>query len=66
MKYRNVSEVFSLGCFVDDREIEGKCETCGSRGEEVVNREGEVCGDVKNRGAEEIDDHCSDVEVPRE
>lgn len=31
---------------MDGREIEGKGETCGSRGEEVVNREGEVSGDV--------------------
>lgn len=46
MKCRNVSEVFSSGCFVNDREIEGKGEACGSRGVEVVNRESEINGDV--------------------
>lgn len=46
MNCRNVFEVFSGGCFVDGREIEGKGETCGSRGVEEVNREREVSGDV--------------------
>lgn len=38
-------------------------ETGGSGGEEVVNRESEVTGDdVQHGGAEEVDDHGTEVE----